>query len=265
MSTFILSQSLQTEIINSAGVSSSIKGYCLGGTDKDNQSTNAIQGILFGVEASFVLNNTLKTKRDGFMNGYYTLYKGYVPGGKTDMYNYLDTIGSLNYSTETESILSTHLNKIRDNATCLQSSLRGHLIGGGISNVSTKTIEYLDFATETNYLSDNSLHNSTANTMGISTYEKGYLVGGNENGIISKRINIFDYSTQSTNQYFMELSTSLENGGCVKSEYDGFVCSGSDGNGVINTISQIEFMTNTVSVEKQTLISGIENITGVQG
>ena len=262
---FILSQILSNNVINSAGVSSTQKGYALGGNNK-NISINNIQGIVFNIEASFILNTTLKTRRMGFMNGYYSLYKGYIPGGQTDKFTYLNTIGSLDYSNETPGILSTHLNQLRYNATCLQNSIRGYLMCGGIGQVPSKTIEYLEFATEVNILFGKGLPNPTSNTMGISSYDKGYLIGGsNDKGIISKRINIFDYNTQTTNQYFKELSTPLENAGCIKSENYGFVCGGNTGTEVINTITQMDFLTNTPQIVKQTLISGLENVTGVQG
>lgn len=161
------------------GISSSLKGYSLGGRDTSGVPTTLIYSIIFSNETTQTPSSVLSGLRFAAA-GLTSDTVGYVSGGYNGS-NYQSVIDSLIYSSETFTGSVASLTTARTETAGACSTTAGYT-GGGISGgTPLASIERLTFSSTTNAAISAVLATARGGLAGVNSSSTGYWGGGYNN------------------------------------------------------------------------------------
>lgn len=246
-------------IMNSAGLTSSTKGYWAGGTVGLFGTSSAIYSMLFSNETTGAISATMAGGRAGGA-GVYSSTKGYIFGGYSGLFTYPLTAYSLLYSNDTTGTLANSIPAAVYSVAPISAQTYGTAMYGGSLSFITK----LTFSNESFSMIDvNSMPlgqtpgsayysgaGATPLTISISNFNgsngySGYLAGQ------ASRLTSIDYIrfVSGTVGVLSEVTSLARYGGAgMSSPTAGYFAGGTPSNAVwTDTVDSVSFATETTS------------------
>lgn len=244
-------------VYQTAGASSNLFGYGLGGANSAGNPVTTIKRLDFTALTTSTLSATLTTAVRVMGAGQSTL-KGYVMGGKTSTVA-TNAIQALTFSNETEATLSATLGSIINFNMVASSDLAAFSFEGDDGSVFQSAIYKLLFSTETSSTLSATMPtpNYPGSCMAASSNAlAGYTLGGvTSNGAaLTNIIQKLVYSGETTATVGSTLSANNNNATALNSMTNGYNMGGEiNGGGLVNTIERFAFSGETVSTIAATL------------
>jgi len=211
---------LDTAKYAGTGVSSSIKGYALGG--KTGSYLAVIEDLIFADETSQTIVATLDTAR--FLGaGVSSSIKGYILGGFDG--SRLAVIDDLIFADETSQAIVATLNTINFGGAGVNSSTKGYVLGG---IAKTAVIEDLIFADETSQTIVATLDTARSAGTGVSSSIKGYILGGDTGSYVAV-IDDLIFADETSQAITATLDTAKSSSSGVSSSIKGYALGGYTG------------------------------------
>jgi hypothetical protein len=250
-----------------AGVSSSTKGYAMGGDAAGSiHKVNTIDGIVFGAAETYTSTSAFLSIARTEMASFSSSAKGYAAGG-WDMSPYMTTIDGIRFSNESSVTSAVSLATGRQTAAGVSSSIKGYVMGGhsGAAITDIESVIFGDPDTYSNTLA--ALSSARYSLAGIASSEKGYSVGGMLNSTQYTVIDGIRFSDESAITTSAVLSVARYGSTGVSSGIKGYVMGGySSANSNVTDVLQFGTTTDTASTPSSALLALAKyNAAGVQG
>jgi len=176
-SAFVLSAVLPLARWQSQGISSTLKGYCIGGADTSNSRLASISALTFAGETTATLGAGLATATE-LMAAVASATKAYVCGGRTNASASITSISGITFATDAVFSSSSVLTVATRNPTGLSNADKGYISGGISTSASLSSVNGLLFSSETVAALSSALTVIARGQAGASSANKGYLMGG---------------------------------------------------------------------------------------
>jgi hypothetical protein len=250
-----LSATLGTAVSLSAGVSSTVKGYVMGGLP----GTSAIQALTFSGETTSTLGATLSAARQRG-TGLSSSTKGYHCGGQTSP---VSAIEALTFVGETIATIAATLSPAVYQAGGGCSLSKGYLLGGNNGSSPINSIQALTYAGETISSIAGTLPSSIEPSDNVvSSTAKAYSLGASS---ATTAIVAFDFTSETASTLSAVLTNASRNAGGVSGTTKGYTMGGNVSAGTPdNYIQSFIYSSEASGVLAATLGTAKYSATGVQ-
>lgn len=186
----------------------------------------------------------------------------------TPIYNELNSIDRLTYSTDAITQISSTLTHARYDYASVNSATRGYVAGGIHQGQGNSIIERLDYNTETTSVDAESLMIERYDLTGVNSTTKGYFVGGVlYTDDMATECDIYNFSTSTITGISLFLENNPRRSACgTNSLTKGYLASGSETlyGAPQDTIISIVFSNDTTQTLSSTLYYIRGNAAGFQ-
>lgn len=245
-----------------AGVSSSTKGFVLGGMAIGPARQTVIEDMIFADETSQAIAATLDTAKDT-VAGVFSSLKGYVLGGNTGAVT--SVIEDLIFADESSQAIAATLDTAKERAAGVTGASKGYVMGGATAAVAVDVIEDFIFADETSQTIAATLDTIKKAASAAFSALKGYIAGG-ENFAEAVRYDVIEdliFATETSQAIAAVISDTRSGAAGISSLSKGYFIGGNDG-ARKTVIDALTFSTETAGAIAATLDTAKSLGAGVQ-